>query len=174
MAIRDLFPAWRPAWILHEDDDLIAIDKPPYVSTHAPEPDRHCHVAAVARGLRCKQLRSVRSADGQSSKALHARIIEVRDELSVMFGGLFEGGRPRRNQVRGFSLGLAERRVRLSRSDRTLAGTPTLMQVHESVQAPEAGLGLEEDGRRTAVGVVHVFSRCLTKGSTRSMPRERP
>ena len=41
MALLDaLFPAWRPAWILHHDEDLIAVDKPPFVSTHAPEPDR--------------------------------------------------------------------------------------------------------------------------------------
>src|SRR4029079_4453320 len=35
-----LFPAWRPEWILHDDPDLIAVDKPPFVSTHAPEPTR--------------------------------------------------------------------------------------------------------------------------------------
>ena len=35
-----LFPAWNAAWILHEDQDLIAVDKPAFVSTHAPEPER--------------------------------------------------------------------------------------------------------------------------------------
>jgi 23S rRNA (cytosine1962-C5)-methyltransferase len=36
----DLFPAWQEAWILHDDPDLIAVDKPPFVSTHAAEPGR--------------------------------------------------------------------------------------------------------------------------------------
>jgi 23S rRNA (cytosine1962-C5)-methyltransferase len=36
----DLFPAWRDAWILHDDPDLIAVDKPAFVSTHAAEPGR--------------------------------------------------------------------------------------------------------------------------------------
>jgi 23S rRNA (cytosine1962-C5)-methyltransferase len=35
-----LFPHWRDAWILHEDADLCAVDKPPFVSTHAPDPGR--------------------------------------------------------------------------------------------------------------------------------------
>jgi len=35
-----LFPHWRPEWILHQDADLLAVDKPAFVSTHAPEPDR--------------------------------------------------------------------------------------------------------------------------------------
>lgn len=35
-----LFPPWRDAWILHEDADLVAVDKPPFVSTHAAEAGR--------------------------------------------------------------------------------------------------------------------------------------
>jgi 23S rRNA (cytosine1962-C5)-methyltransferase len=38
--LNHLFPAWRAAWILHDDQDLCAVDKPPFVSTHAPKPDR--------------------------------------------------------------------------------------------------------------------------------------
>ncbi len=40
MPLDALFPAFRAAWILHEDADLAAIDKPPFVSTHAPDADR--------------------------------------------------------------------------------------------------------------------------------------
>jgi 23S rRNA (cytosine1962-C5)-methyltransferase len=36
----DLFPHWRPEWILHHDPDLVAVDKPPFISTHAPDPGR--------------------------------------------------------------------------------------------------------------------------------------
>jgi 23S rRNA (cytosine1962-C5)-methyltransferase len=35
-----LFPAFRSDWILYEDDDVIVVDKPAGLSTHAPEPDR--------------------------------------------------------------------------------------------------------------------------------------
>lgn len=38
--LEQLFPAFRSAWILHEDQDLLAIDKPCFVSTHAPDADR--------------------------------------------------------------------------------------------------------------------------------------
>ncbi len=40
MPLDDLFPAFRAEWILHEDADLIAIDKPAGLSTHAPDPGR--------------------------------------------------------------------------------------------------------------------------------------
>lgn len=37
MPLTHLFPAWQKAWILFEDQDLIAVDKPCFVSTHAPD-----------------------------------------------------------------------------------------------------------------------------------------
>ncbi len=40
MPLDHLFPCWRPEWILHHDADLLAVAKPAFVSTHAPEPDR--------------------------------------------------------------------------------------------------------------------------------------
>ena len=40
MAFEDVWPSFRRAWILFEDEDVILIDKPAGVSTHAPEPDR--------------------------------------------------------------------------------------------------------------------------------------
>ncbi len=38
--VQALFPHARDAWILHHDEDLLAVDKPAYLSTHAPEADR--------------------------------------------------------------------------------------------------------------------------------------
>jgi 23S rRNA (cytosine1962-C5)-methyltransferase len=35
-----LWPSWEPGRILYEDADLLVVDKPEGVSTHAPEPDR--------------------------------------------------------------------------------------------------------------------------------------
>ena len=40
MAFDDVWPIWEKAWILFEDEDVILVDKPAGVSTHAPEPDR--------------------------------------------------------------------------------------------------------------------------------------
>ncbi len=40
MSIAALWPAFRPELIVFEDDDLIAIDKPEGMATHAPSPDR--------------------------------------------------------------------------------------------------------------------------------------
>lgn len=41
MSLDHLFPSWQKAWILHDDADLIAVDKPAFVSTHAAEEGRH-------------------------------------------------------------------------------------------------------------------------------------
>lgn len=38
LPIADLWPPWRPAWILHHDADLLVVDKPAGISTHAPDP----------------------------------------------------------------------------------------------------------------------------------------
>jgi 23S rRNA (cytosine1962-C5)-methyltransferase len=53
VALAHLFPAWQPRWILHEDEDLLAVDKPPFVSTHAPDAgradDAHSRLLAFLR-----------------------------------------------------------------------------------------------------------------------------
>ncbi|WP_438023784.1 class I SAM-dependent methyltransferase [Sorangium sp. So ce233] len=40
LALSELFPDFHPEWILAEDEDLIVVDKPAGMSTHAPEADR--------------------------------------------------------------------------------------------------------------------------------------
>lgn len=54
MAFDDVWPIWDRAWILFEDEDVILVDKPAGVSTHAPEPDRtddvHSRLGAYLRG----------------------------------------------------------------------------------------------------------------------------
>ncbi|WP_437587196.1 class I SAM-dependent methyltransferase [Sorangium sp. So ce1000] len=40
LALSELFPDFHAAWILAEDEDLIVVDKPAFMSTHAPEADR--------------------------------------------------------------------------------------------------------------------------------------
>lgn len=52
-ALAALWPAWKDAWILHHDDDLLIVDKPAGVPTHAPEAgrgdDAHARVLAWLR-----------------------------------------------------------------------------------------------------------------------------
>ncbi|WP_437793371.1 class I SAM-dependent methyltransferase [Sorangium sp. So ce693] len=40
LSLSELFPDIHPEWILAEDDDLIVVDKPADLSTHAPEAER--------------------------------------------------------------------------------------------------------------------------------------
>src|SRR5262245_6899497 len=40
LPVREIWPAWRAAWILHEDADLLVVDKPAGISTHAPDAER--------------------------------------------------------------------------------------------------------------------------------------
>ncbi|WP_437524277.1 class I SAM-dependent methyltransferase [Sorangium sp. So ce726] len=40
LSLSELFPDIHPEWILAEDDDLIVVDKPAGLSTHAPEAER--------------------------------------------------------------------------------------------------------------------------------------
>ncbi|WP_437731643.1 class I SAM-dependent methyltransferase [Sorangium sp. So ce1335] len=40
LALSELFPDFHAAWVLAEDEDLIVVDKPAFMSTHAPEADR--------------------------------------------------------------------------------------------------------------------------------------
>lgn len=42
----DLFPPWRDAWVLHDDGDVIVVDKPAGLSTHAPDPSRRDDVVS--------------------------------------------------------------------------------------------------------------------------------
>ena len=53
VAFDDVWPIWDRAWILFEDEDVILVDKPAGVSTHAPEPDRtddaHTRLGAYLR-----------------------------------------------------------------------------------------------------------------------------
>ena len=35
-----LWPVFRAEWIVHEDNDLVVVNKPPGLATHPPEPDR--------------------------------------------------------------------------------------------------------------------------------------
>lgn len=44
--LTSLFVPWRAAWVLHEDGDILVVDKPVGMSTHAPDPVRHDDVVS--------------------------------------------------------------------------------------------------------------------------------
>ena len=53
MTLPDLFPLFRDAWILHDDGDVIVIDKPSGLPTHETEPGDQDHaVGRLAAWLR--------------------------------------------------------------------------------------------------------------------------
>ena len=103
MALLDsLFPAWRPAWILHQDQDLVAVDKPPFVSTHAPEPDRdddaRSRVAAclAAGGEPGPYLGIHQRLDRDTSGVL---VFTLRKEANRAMAEQFEGRRVQKTYV---------------------------------------------------------------------------
>jgi 23S rRNA (cytosine1962-C5)-methyltransferase len=48
-ALRSLWPAWRDERVLAADDDVIVVDKPAGISTHAPDAQRHDDVVSRLR-----------------------------------------------------------------------------------------------------------------------------
>ncbi len=102
MALDQLFPPWRPEWILHEDQDLIAVDKPAFVSTHAPEPDRrddaHSRVLAYleGRGERKVYLGIHQRLDRDTSGVL---VFTRRKEANRAVAEQFEGRKVKKTYV---------------------------------------------------------------------------
>ncbi|MGK4002527.1 class I SAM-dependent methyltransferase [Sorangium sp. So ce1036] len=76
LPLSELFPDFHPEWILAEDEDLIVVDKPAFVSTHAPEPDRLDDVVTRLRAfLRAR-------GDDEAYLGIHQRL--DRDTSGVL------------------------------------------------------------------------------------------
>ncbi|AUX46282.1 uncharacterized protein SOCE26_077870 [Sorangium cellulosum] len=76
LPLSGLFPDFHPAWILGEDEDLIVVDKPAGLSTHAPEPDRLDDVVTRLRAfLRAR-------GDAEAYLGIHQRL--DRDTSGVL------------------------------------------------------------------------------------------
>jgi 23S rRNA (cytosine1962-C5)-methyltransferase len=104
VALDHLFPAWRPEWLLHEDEDLVAVDKPAFVSTHAPDPgrddDAHSRVLRFLRerGEPRPYLGIHQRLDRDTSGVL---IFTRRKEANRAVAEQFEGRRVRKTYVAG-------------------------------------------------------------------------
>lgn len=102
MSLEDLFPAWRAAWILHDDRDLVAVDKPAGVSTHAPEAgrddDAHARVTRFfrERGEASPYLGIHQRLDRDTSGVL---IFTRRKEANRAVAAQFEGRRVKKTYV---------------------------------------------------------------------------
>lgn len=77
--LNDLFAPWRDAWTLHLDDDLVVVDKPVGVSTHAPDPTRRDDVVS-----RLKQWWAARDGVAESSVYLGVHQRLDRDTSGVL------------------------------------------------------------------------------------------
>jgi 23S rRNA (cytosine1962-C5)-methyltransferase len=97
-----LLPAFRPSWILHEDEDLVAIDKPPFVSTHAPDPrrsdDAHARLTRYLkeRGEKDPYLGIHQRLDRDTSGVL---VFTRRKEANRAMAAEFEGRRVKKTYV---------------------------------------------------------------------------
>lgn len=104
MALADLWPSWRAEWILYEDRDLVAIDKPAGVSTHAPEPDRsddaHGRLSLFLRerGEETPYLGIHQRLDRDTSGVL---VFTRRKEANRAVAEQFEGRRVKKRYVAG-------------------------------------------------------------------------
>jgi 23S rRNA (cytosine1962-C5)-methyltransferase len=106
VSIRALFPAWKDAWILHQDADLIAVDKPAFVSTHAPDAERRddAHSRLMAhlreRGEAQPYLGIHQRLDRDTSGVL---VFTRRKEANRAMAEQFEGRRVKKTYVAAVS-----------------------------------------------------------------------
>jgi len=114
-----LFPLFRDAWILHDDGDVIVVDKPSCMSTHETEPGDTDHaVARLAAHLRARGQRDylgihqrldkdtsgvlLFSRNPARNKALAAEFEGRRVEKAYVAGVVLPRGAPPKGTLRGF------------------------------------------------------------------------
>ena len=68
MPIASLFPTLPEGAILYEDDDLVAIDKPPFVATHAPDTGRLSGTVNIERPIDVHVMRRHRIGNGPRNR----------------------------------------------------------------------------------------------------------
>jgi len=106
VSLRALFPAWKDEWILHLDADLVAVDKPAFVSTHAPDAERqddaHSRLGAYLRerGEARPYLGIHQRLDRDTSGVL---VFTRRKEANRAMAEQFEGRRVKKTYVAAVS-----------------------------------------------------------------------
>jgi 23S rRNA (cytosine1962-C5)-methyltransferase len=111
MGLDHLWPSWKSAWILFEDSDLIVVDKPVGIPTHAPEPgridDAHTRLGLFLRerGDERPYLGIHQRLDRDTSGAL---LFTRRKEANRAIAEQFEGRRVQKTYVAGV-VGLGKR-----------------------------------------------------------------
>src|SRR5579872_1704582 len=88
-----VWPDFRQGWIVHEDDDLLVIDKPPGVSSQASDPERADDIVTrLKRWLRSRGVSDYvgvhQRLDRETSGLLvYARRREANPSLAAQFEG---------------------------------------------------------------------------------------
>ncbi|WP_434042582.1 MULTISPECIES: class I SAM-dependent methyltransferase [Sorangium] len=141
--LSELFPDFHPAWILAEDEDLIVVDKPAGMSTHAPEADRVDDVVTRLRAF----LRGRGEADDYLG--IHQRLdrdtsgvllFTRRREANAAVARQFEGRTVQKTYVAAVS-GFGDRAPRGTLRHRLVPAPGGAMRA-----IAEAGAGREERG----------------------------
>ncbi len=119
MDLETLFPLFRDAWILHDDGDVIVVDKPTGLSTHETEPgDQDNTVARLASSLRARGQRDylgihqrldkdtsgvlLFSRNPERNRALAAEFEGRRIEKHYVAAVVMPKGTPPKGTLRGF------------------------------------------------------------------------
>jgi 23S rRNA (cytosine1962-C5)-methyltransferase len=147
MDLARVWPHFDDAWILHEDDDLLVVDKPDGVPTQAADPERPDDLVTRLRAARGKEsyFGVHQRLDRDTSGVL---VLTRRKEANASIAGQFEGRRVEKRYlaaVEGWPRG-SERAVL---KDRLAPGEGGRMEV----------VGSRAKGAQDAVTRVRVVSR---------------
>ncbi|WP_437645175.1 class I SAM-dependent methyltransferase [Sorangium sp. So ce362] len=152
LSLSELFPDFHPEWILAEDADLIVVDKPAGLSTHAPEADRIDDVVTRLRAF----LRG--RGDAEAYLGIHQRLdrdtsgvllFTRRREANAAVARQFEGRTVQKTYVAAVS-GFGDRAPRGTLRHRLVPAPGGAMRA-----IAEAGAGREDrgaGGRRKGAG----------------------
>ncbi|WP_437314767.1 class I SAM-dependent methyltransferase [Sorangium sp. So ce385] len=143
LSLPELFPDFHPEWILAEDADLIVVDKPAGLSTHAPEADRIDDVVTRLRAF----LRG--RGDAEAYLGIHQRLdrdtsgvllFTRRREANAAVARQFEGRTVQKTYVAAVS-GFGDRAPRGTLRHRLVPAPGGAMRA-----IAEAGPGREDRG----------------------------
>ncbi|WP_437479790.1 class I SAM-dependent methyltransferase [Sorangium sp. So ce1014] len=143
LSLSELFPDFHPEWILAEDADLIVVDKPAGLSTHAPEADRIDDVVTRLRAF----LRG--RGDAEAYLGIHQRLdrdtsgvllFTRRREANAAVARQFEGRTVQKTYVAAVS-GFGDRAPRGTLRHRLVPAPGGAMRA-----IAEAGAGREDRG----------------------------
>ncbi len=150
---RIAFPHFPAAWILHEDADVVVIDKPTGISTQAADPDRPDDVVTRLRAESPRAYLGVHQRlDRDTSGVL---LLTARKEANAAIAAAFEGRTVEKRYVACVT-GWPAKKAQATLRDRLLPGEHGRMRV----------AGPKERGGLEAVSHVKVLARAPSADRT--------